>query len=483
MIPITLSDLARWTGGRVVRGSADQTVQSISTDSRTVHPGACFVALVGERFDGHDFALEAAKKGASAVVVSRQRVSLRAALPETVGVIAVADTTRALMQIAGGYRRRFSIPVVAVTGSNGKTSTKDMIAAVLARRHRVLATQKNYNNEVGLSLTLLQLESSHGVAVVELGMRAKGEIAALARAAAPSIGVVTNVGPVHIEKLGSLEEIASAKAELVEALPEEGVAFLNVDDDRVRAMSRRTRARVVTYGVGPGAAARAINVESMGLEGSRFDLLFRGDRLALTIPVPGQHQVMNAVAAAAVGLTLGVPPDQVQEALATVRLTEMRLAVARLTGGVVLVNDAYNASPLSTAAALGVLAEAEGARRVAILGDMLELGPLAAAAHREIGARAAEAGVDLLVAIGQHREEIAAGARAAGLESGAVVTLADAKEAARLVSAWLQPGDVVLLKASRGVRLERVAEAITAQWGGEPRQGAEAAGEKETSRT
>lgn len=483
MIPISLADLACWTGGDLVRGSPDQTVLSISTDSRTVTRGACFVALVGARFDGHDFVGAAVRKGASAVVVSRQRLNLRAALPETVGVIGVVDTARALVQIAGGYRRRFAVPVVAVTGSNGKTSTKDMIAAVLARRYRVLATEKNFNNEVGLSLTLLNLEPSHEVAVVELGMRAKGEIAQLARAAVPSYGVVTNVGPVHIETLGSLDAIASAKAELVDALPREGVAFLNADDERVRAMGSRSRARVVTYGFSPDAAARAVGVESLGLEGSRFDLLFDGRRLSLRIPVPGRHQVMNAAAAAAVGLTLGVPPDQVQEALATVRLAEMRLAVTPLPGGGALINDAYNASPLSMAAALGVLAEADGERRVAVLGDMLELGPLAPAAHRELGARAAQAGVDLLIAVGQHREEMAVGARAAGLPPEAIVALADAQEAARSVAAWLRPGDVVLIKASRGVRLEQVAEAVAAHWGKGSHQGAEAADEKETSRT
>lgn len=468
MESVTIDQLVSWSGGRLLQVGDRPDVTSVSTDTRTLSPGACFVALVGERFDGHQFIDSAVSAGAVAVVARPGRVN---SLPPQVALISVDDTLHALGRIAAGYRRQFSLPIVAVTGSNGKTTTKEMIARTLSPMGPIVATEKNYNNEIGVPLTLLGIERRHRAAVVEMGMRAAGEIAQLAEVARPTIGVVTNVGPSHIEYLGSIEGVARAKGELVEALPPDGYAVLNADDPYVRAMAERTSARVVTFGLGEGAEIRGERVEYRGIEGTRFILRRPGERVPVILKLPGRHQVMNALAAAAVAHCLGLDSRAIQQGLIDVR-TEMRMSVYKLGNGVVLIDDAYNASPLSVRSALLSLSDVEGKRRVAVLGGMLELGALARDAHIEVGKLSVFSGVDQLVAVGEQARWIVEGALAAGLDERRVLHFSDAAETARAVASWALPEDVILVKGSRGFRLEQVSAAVHDHFG--PRHESEA---------
>lgn len=471
MEPVRLAQVVAWTGGVLLRGDEELLLTSVSTDSRTLAEGACFIPLIGERFDGHDFLEEAVTKGAQAVLVQEGRPWSH--LP--VAVAAVRDTRRALVDLARGYRMQFDLPVVAVTGSNGKTTTKEMIAAILGRSRPVLATEKNYNNEIGLSHTLFKLERSHRAAVVEMGMRGRGEIALLASVARPNVGVVTNVGPVHVERLGSVDAVAEAKAELVEALGPDGWAVLNADDPKVGAMAARSAARVVTFGLSEGADVRAEEVRLDGEGKACFVLCSAGGAAVVQLGIPGRHSVMNALAAAAAALALGAGLEDVASGLAEAEGGEMRMEMVRLGAGIRLLNDAYNASPLSMRAALDTLAALEAERKVAVLGDMLELGKFSAEAHREAGRRAAAAGVELLITVGKQARETAAGAVEAGLDQERVLGCETAEEAAEECAARVRPNDLVLLKGSRGVRLERVAEALLRRFGHDVDEGSDAA--------
>ncbi len=461
MEPVTVDQLLSWTGGSLAQPGAHPFVTSISTDSRTLAPGACFVPLAGQRFDGHQFIDEAVMKGAACIVASKDR---GVAVSQDVGLILVDDTLDALWRIASGYRQLFTLPVVAITGSNGKTTTKEMVAEILSAMGPVIATEKNYNNEIGVPLTLLRIESRHRAAVVEMGMRKRGEIAQLARIAVPTIGVVTNVGPVHVEFLGSLEGVAGAKGELVEALDQDGYAVLNADDPYVLKMAARTRAQVVTFGLGADAVVRGERVEHRGLEGSRFILRWDGERVPIILKLPGRHQVINALAAAAVARCLGLDARAVQQGLIDVR-TEMRMSLYRLGEGVILIDDAYNASPASVRSALLSLSDVKAKRRVAVLGGMLELGHLAEEAHKEVGELAARVGVDCLVAVGSEARWILDGALAAGLTPERMVHFSDASQAAAAVAQWSRAEDVILVKGSRGFRLEQVSMALKERFG------------------
>jgi UDP-N-acetylmuramoyl-tripeptide--D-alanyl-D-alanine ligase len=470
---LTADDLRRLTGGRVLRRS-DRPIRGAAVDSRAVEPGNLFVALPGERTDGHRYLAAAVGAGAAALVVTRP---LGAADLERLGdvtVLAVADGTVALGAIAAGWRARFAPLVVGVTGSYGKTSTKEAIAAVLGAAYRTLRTEGNLNNEIGLPLTLLRLTSEHGAAVLEMGMYGGGEIADLARMARPKVGVVTAVAGVHLSRIGSLAAIEEAKGELVEALPPDGVAVLNGDDRRVRRMADRSAARVLLYGFAPDADVTATDVASVGFGGMRFRLRLppaRGGRpveLPVRVPGLGKLSVHNALAAAAVGHAAGMAPAVVAHALARGWPVAHRGEMAS-AGGVTIIDDSYNASPPSVTAALDMLAGLPG-RRVAVLGEMLELGRGAAAGHRDVGVAAA-ATCDLLVVVGSGAAGIAAGARGAGLDPTRVLEVSDLDAALDALVARLRDGDVVLVKASRGIELERLVEALRTALGGGARAG------------
>lgn len=462
-------ELAELTGGRLlVRGG--RPIRGAAVDSRRVTPNRCFVALSGERTDGHHFLGEALDRGAAALLV-RPDWPLA---PETLGlarargatVCAVADPLQGLQALAAAWRRCFEPLVVGVTGSIAKTSTKEAIAAVLGIRFRTLKNPGNLNNEIGLPLTVLDLGPEHEVAVLEMGMYVGGDIAGLARIAQPRIGVVTAVQEVHLSRIGSLDAIEAAKAELVEALPpaaEGGLAVLNADDPRVARMAGRTAAAIRTYGFDPGSVVTARAVRSLGFDGMAFELVVDGVARPVRLPLLGRLAVHNALAAAAVGTAAGLSIDEVAAALGQGWLVDRRGVVVR-AGGVAIVDDTYNASPGSVRAALDLLGGLPG-RRIAVLGEMLELGPAHGRGHRSVGEAAAGV-VDHLVVVGEGAVGIAEGARAAGLPDDRLSHVPDRDAAGRVLLELLRPGDVVLVKASRGVALDQLVDDLVRRLGG-----------------
>jgi UDP-N-acetylmuramoyl-tripeptide--D-alanyl-D-alanine ligase len=467
----TADDLRRLTGGRLLRTSA-RPIRGAAVDSRLVVAGQAFVALPGERTDGHRFLGDAAVAGAAALIVSRPVPDAVLDALGDITVLAVPDGLVALSALAAGWRARFDPLVVGVTGSIAKTSTKEAIAAVLGASFRTLRSEGNQNNEIGLPLTLLRLGRDHRAVVLEMGMYAGGEIADLARLAKPKIGVVTAVHGVHLSRMGSISAIERAKGELVEALPSDGVAVLNQDDRRVRRMAERTAARVLSYGLSADADVGAEGVGSAGLDGMRFTLRLpparggRPTRMPAQIPGLGKLSVHNALAGAAVGHAAGIEPALIVHALAGGWSAAHRGQVVRL-GRITLIDDSYNASPPSVMAALDLLAGLPG-RRVAVLGEMLELGKGSASGHREVGTAAA-ATCDLLIVVGAGAAGIAAGAKSAGLDASRILEARDRDAALDLLRTRLRNGDVVLIKASRGVELDLLVDGLRAELGRHPR--------------
>lgn len=472
-----VGELAAATRG-AVRSGAAAGARGVSTDSRTLRPGELFVALAGPREqpvrvvqDGHRFLGEALRRGAWGVLVEEQALRREevagelAAWPDR-AVVAVPDTLRALGDLAAHHRRRMPARVVAITGSNGKTTTRQMTAAIAAERWRVLSTAGNQNNLVGLPLTLLGLAPGDEVAVVELGMSRAGEIRRLAEIAAPEIGVVTNIGPAHLEGVGGIAGVVAAKAEIFEGIMPEGTAVLNADDAATPALAAGWSGKRVSFGLSAAADVRAERIERAE-SGAAFTLaLADGGRVRVRLPWLGEHNVRNALAAAAAAACLGADADQIAAGLAAARPAAMRFEIGTFPPGVTVVNDAYNANPASMRAALAAFAQLAGAgRRALVLGDMLELGPVAPEAHRELGVAAAESVPALLLAVGAFSGQVAAGAHAAGLAPAAIATAPDAAAAAAVLAEWLRPGDLVLLKGSRGVGLERVLTRLAAAAG------------------
>ena len=453
----TAGELATLTGGRLLRTS-ERPIRGGAVDSRAVRAGVVFVALPGERTDGHRHLEAAVAAGAAALVVSRPPASSILDAVGDVTVVLVPDGLRALGALAAGWRRRFTPLVVGVTGSIAKTSVKEAIAAVLGRSFVTLRSEGNRNNEIGLPLTLLGLGPEHEAVVLEMGMYVGGEIADLAAMARPRIGVVTAVQAVHLSRIGSIEAVEQAKGELVEALPPDGTAVLNADDERVARMAARTSARVVTYGFDPTADVTAENVVSAGAEGMRFALRTPIGRQDVATPALGRHGVQNALAAAAVGMAAGCDLREIVAGLGAGWSAPHRDRLVR-AGEVTILDDSYNASPASVRAALELLAALPGSRRVAILGEMLELGPQHEAGHREIGAAAA-AVAGLIIVVGAGATGIAEAAGEAGLPAHRILLAADADEALELVRPRLRTGDIVLVKGSRGIGLDRLVEQL-----------------------
>jgi len=453
----TAEELAEATGGRWI-GTPPAEVAGVSTDTRTVAAGALFVALKGERFDAHDFLASAAAKGAAAALVAEARAGEPSPLPR----LAVPDTLAALGAVARLHRRRFQIPFVAITGSNGKTTTREMIAAILATRGPVLKTEGNLNNEVGVPLTLFGLDRTHLAAVIEMGMNHPGEIARLAALALPQVGVVTLAAPAHLEGLGSVDAVADAKAELYLGLPEGGIAIVNADDARMLKRAQASGRRTMTFSAAKGRRGDVVVLEivSQGEDGLRFVLGVGNREVAVHIPgLVGAHNAANAAAAAAAAIALGCTDREIVRGLAAVKPVGRRLRLETLPSGIRLVDDCYNANPASMAAALKTLTAlaAPGGRAVAVLGDMLELGAFEAEAHRALGEEAAKAGLAALAAFGPRSRATAEAARAAGLEA---FHAGELEELVAWTVATVRPGDVLLVKGSRGMKLERLVEAL-----------------------
>jgi UDP-N-acetylmuramoyl-tripeptide--D-alanyl-D-alanine ligase len=447
---LTLSRIAEFVSAAGTF-AADDVAQGYSIDSRTVGPGQLFFAVKGERLDGHDFVEQALAKGAVAAVVRKDQLGR---YPEQARLLAVEDTLVALQTLAMAVRKLWGKPLVGVTGSMGKTTTKEAIAHVLASRFRVLKSEGNFNNHFGLPLMVLKLEPEYDVAVIEMGMSHAGEIRALAKIAQPEIGVVTNVAPVHLEFFDSVAGIARAKYELVESLPVGGTAVLNADDEYVSQFGRDFKGKVVMYGTRAAADVRAEKIEPKGLEGTEFDVVTGGVRERARLPLVGEHNILNALAAVAVGLDRGLKPSEAVGALAGLAPADKRGEVVRL-GNITVINDCYNCNPKALNAMVDALAAMPASRRIVVAGAMLELGPTENELHRLAGAHVAEKKIDALLGVSGPAKTLVEAARQAGMRAEFVST---PEEAGEWLAREARDGDVVLMKASRGVKLEKALE-------------------------
>ena len=448
---IGIDDVLAATGGRAL-SRVDAVLTGVSIDSRTVERGELFVAISGERFDGHDFLPQAAGRGAAAAVVERD-ISARPGL----ALIQVPDTTRALAEMARHVRGKAGIPVVAITGSVGKTTTKNITASLLSALGPTLKTEGNLNNRYGLPLTLLRLAPEHRFAVLELGMSAAGELRALTAIARPDVAVITMVAPVHLEFFDSIDEIAKAKAEILEGLPASGTAVLNGDDPQVRRIGEAHRGLVVWFGRHRDHDVSAENWRGT-VQGMRFDLRIDGRSADVAVPLVGPHFLTSFLAAAAAAHVLGATPEAIAEAALTLRPAPHRGEVVRLADGVTLFDDCYNSNPAAVEAAVVALGLAKG-RRLAFLGDMLELGPSGPDLHRQTGERIAGR-LDVIAGVGALSASLVEGARRAGKPEASLHHFPDSAAAAAAAATLVQSGDAVLVKGSRGVRMEAVVDAL-----------------------
>jgi UDP-N-acetylmuramoyl-tripeptide--D-alanyl-D-alanine ligase len=466
----TINDILAATRGALVHRGRWEAFFGVSTDSRTAQTGQLFIPLSGERHDGHDFIPKALHRGVRGVLLEKRVPGAAGAgtdfkpapaMPPEITVIAVNDTLAALGNLAHAWRGRFAVPVVAVTGSCGKTTTKEMIAQVLAASFRVHKNSLNLNNLIGLPLTLLEMEPGHEAAVVEMGMNRFGEIRRLTQIAAPTVGVLTNVYGAHTEGVGDVAGVARAKGELIGALDRQARLVYNADDPWVAALARNFRGQTLSFGLGAGAGLRAGERHPQGSQGQSARLFYQGQSWQLDLPAAGEHLLYNALAATAVGLALGLRPMETAAALREFRPLARRSQVVTLPHGVHLLNDCYNANPGSVAMALKTLAELRNrGRTAAALGDMLELGAVAAQEHRKIGRLAAQSGVDYLVIYGNFRLEVAAGAREGGLAEARIFPIAHLAEGARVLEELLGPGDWLLVKGSRAMHMEGLVDLL-----------------------
>ena len=451
---------------------ASHVISDVGVDSRKMIPGSMFVAVPGEKVDGHDYLDDAFGNGASFALIQRPVQTDRPVLDLRSGVdsdfseavevpfcLLVDNTIESLQQVAREWRSRLNVRIIGITGSVGKSTTKELMAAVLRQRYRTLKNPGNLNNEIGLPLTLWQLSPGHDRAVLEMGFYVPGEIKFLCDIARPAVGVITTIGTVHAERAGSQQEIARGKSELVEALPPgpEGVAVLNYDDPLVKEMAGKTKARVFYYGLNPGADLWADEVEGLGLDGIRFRLHYQGETIHVKVPLIGRHSVHTVLRAAAVGLTEGLSWEEIIRGLRTGH-NQLRLVAVRSTCGALLLDDTYNASPKSVLAALNLLEEMEG-HKVAVLGDMLELGRYEYQGHQKVGIRAAEV-ADSLVTVGKLGKIIAETALSAGLDPEQIHSFSDSDQAVEYLNRVLTDNDVVLVKGSHGMRMDRIVASL-----------------------
>jgi UDP-N-acetylmuramoyl-tripeptide--D-alanyl-D-alanine ligase len=456
---LTMDRIAEALDGQVVGGDPQTTFAGVSTDSRTIQPGQLFVALAGDRFDGHRFCRAAAENGAAGAMVQTDRVT-GDDWPSELARIEVADTLRALGDLAGLVRIEFTGQVAAVTGSNGKTTTKEMLARMLARRRTVLKTEGNLNNLIGLPLTLLRLADKHQAAVVEMGMDRPGEIARLTEIAGPTLGLITNVGPAHLKRLGSVEAVAAAKGELFAGLSPIATAVVNADDSLVTAQAGRFDGEKLTFGFASGADVRIQGLVTT-IEGSTFELVYGRDSRLVRLALVGTHNAANALAAAAAAIALGESLADIVAALADFRPLAGRQNFVRLAGGTTLIDDTYNANPASMAAALRTLAAVRGeGRGLCALGDMLDLGENSAPAHRRIGRLIGALDLGPVFLLGQWADEVAAGAREAGLNSAGARRYDGHDQLAEALGQEMKPTDTVLVKGSRGAAMDKVVTAL-----------------------
>ena len=463
----TIEEILEVLSAKLVSGRPPQClkrkVRRVVSDSRIARAGDLFIAFTGDRFDGHTFVPNALAKKVTAVVVNEDyRLPSLAKRPADPVLIGVKDTLMAYQQLAAHHRSRFAIPVVAITGSNGKTTTKEMVAAVLAQRWRTLKTEGNLNNRIGVPQTLFSLAARHEAAVIEMGVDQEGQTTRLCEIVRPTVGIITNIGPDHLEFFGSMEGSAQAKAELLDMLPADGAAVLNADDQYFDYLAARAQCRVVSFGVSEGDV-RAVQSREERRGGAMFGLTLPGRArpIAVRLRTYGQHNIQNALGAAAVGYALGLPGTLIAEGLGRFRPAAMRSQIVHCHG-VRVINDCYNANPASMEAAIQLLAELGATQRtIAVLGDMLELGPNARQMHHTVGAFLAGRKITELIACGVLGSELAQGARSAGMAAEHINEVPDALAAGSTLKGMVRQGDVILVKASRGMRMEQVIETLT----------------------
>jgi len=466
MAEFTLKEIERITEGELLQGDAGRHFNDISIDSRNIDPGDLFIAIKGENFDGHDFVADALDKGAAGVLISRRELYQQKLLQRNNGsvpsVLMVKDTLQALQEIAGFQREKNRIPFIGITGSNGKTTSKEMIASVLGTRYAVLKNEGNYNNHIGVPLTLLRLEASHEIGVVEMGMSGMGEIRRLCEIARPETGIVTNISTAHLEFLGSLERVKEAKGELVEFINEQGTVVLNADDPMVMDLKDRVRGRLLTYGIEDSRSdVRADRIQDRGIEGSTFLLRMQNKEIEVRLSVIGSHNISNALAAASAGLVHHIGLEDIKKGLEAFRGLSMRMEILSLEDEVKVINDSYNANPFSMKKAIEALSKARrGGRTFLVAGDMLELGDISEKAHKEIGEFAAERAVDFLIVVGELASFIAKGALKKGMKESHVFLCKTVEDAGHALNEKIESGDVILIKGSRGMKMERIIDKL-----------------------
>lgn len=449
-----INELEKITKGKLIQKGVLEGVSDISIDSRNINSGECFLALKGAHYDGFDFIKEAVSKKVSLIISSSD-----IAVDKSVSLIKVKDPIAALGDIAAVWRSKFDIPCIAITGSNGKSTTKQMIASAISSLGSILKTEGNYNNLIGLPLTVLRWNKAHKAAVLEMGMNASGEIARLTHIANPHVGLITNVSPAHLELLDNIENVAKAKGELFENMTSNGTVVVNLEDPWVVKLAKKYKGKLITFGMQNSANVRFGRLESKGLESIDMTIYVESKEYKIHLKVPGAHNVMNAMAAIAVSLSVGVSVDDAIKGVENFEPMSMRMERVQLAKGIQLINDCYNANPLSMREALRTVSGAKRAGRlVAIVGDMLELGKNTKRCHHEVGVIAAKYKVDKLFAFGDHAADIATGAAESGLNSGKVGTYRDMEELKKDVLGYVKTGDIILVKGSRGMKMERVVD-------------------------
>jgi UDP-N-acetylmuramoyl-tripeptide--D-alanyl-D-alanine ligase len=460
---LSAEEILKATGGNPLRGGSDWSCRGVSTDTRTLTAGNLFIALKGENFDGHDCLAEAAEHGAAGLLIRTDTAEKVAVVAKVIPAIGVSDTLKALGSLAGDWRRRFPIPLVAITGSSGKTTTKEMVAAIAARSRNILKTEGNLNNQIGLPLTLLRLRKKHELVIVEMGTNSPGEIATLAAIAAPDVGLITNIGPAHLEGLGSLDAIRQEKGALFEIMAGRGTVILNDSDPAIKLLAGRWRGKRVSFGLSPGTDVTARKIEPAGALGSRFNLFINGIGTPVFLAVAGEHNVMNALAAAAAAWALGFDLHGIAAGLAAFRPVPGRTEIRQLENGAFLMLDTYNANPASVREAIITMQGLRGSgSAIAILGDMLELGEQSERLHQEVGTLIAETNIDDLFLKGTLTKALADGAIRRGFPAERITFFENPEEVVSFLQSRLKEGDWILIKGSRKMKMEAVAANIIA---------------------
>lgn len=452
MKPLSIEEIVNAIGGKVIQKGNTAKITGVSTDTRTIQPGSLFIPLVGERFDGHKFIDIAVQNGAAAIITQDPEITIS----DSVHIIYTRSTLDALQRLATWYLKSFNIPVVAITGSTGKTTTKDMVYSVLSEKFNVLKTQGNFNNEIGLPLTLFNLNTQHQIVVLEMGMSGFGEIRRLVGIAPPKVAVISNIGVSHIEKLGSRENILKAKMEIFEGFNDGCTAIINDDNDLLHQLGNNSPFPVIKFGTEQTADYWAEDINLMGEAGIKYTIRLDEKTYPITLKVPGRHNIYNSLTAIAIGRIFGMDMAEIQKGLLSFESGKMRLNIFTVNPNIKIIDDVYNASPDSVNAALKILQDMDGDRRIAILGDMLELGEYSSNAHKQVGKMVVSCKTDILITKGKDSEWIGEGAISAGMPAGSIIHLQSNQEVIERLNTVLLSGDRILVKGSRGMHMEEI---------------------------